>query len=99
MGGPKIIQTSQIESESDYEQDEFSSFSSNSNDVQNSNNKFQLDINLTMTPIPSRNNGFQETDDMLDIFRPKTNVNDEDQIRDKDLYFNETIKTIEKKQL
>lgn len=97
MGGPKIIQTSQIESESDYEQDEFSSFSSNSNDVQNFNNKFQLDINLTMTPIPSRNNGFQETDDMLNIFRPKTNVNDEDQIRDKDLYFNETI--IKKKKI
>lgn len=91
MGGPKIIQTSQIESESDYEQDEFSSFSSNSNDVQNFNNKFQLDINLTMTPIPSRNNGFQETDDMLNIFRPKTNVNDEDQITDNKLYFNENI--------
>jgi hypothetical protein len=97
MVGPKIIQTSQIESESDYEQDEFSSFSSNSNDVQNLNNKFQSDINLTMTPIPSRNNGFQETDEMLNIFRPQTNVNNEDQIRDKDLYFNETIKTIEKK--
>lgn len=97
MGGPKIIQTSQIEL--DYEQDEFSSssFSSNFNDVQNFNNKFQLNINSTMFPIPSRNNGFQETDDMLDIFRPKTNVNNEDQIRDKDLYFNETIKTIEKK--
>lgn len=91
MGGPKIIQTSQIESESDYEQDEFSSFPSNSNDVQNFNNKFQLDINLTMTPIPSRNNGFQETDEMLNIFRPKTNVNDEDQITDNKLYFNENI--------
>ena len=91
MGGPKIIQTSQIESESDYEQDEFSSFPSNSNDVQNVNNKFQLHINLNMTPIPSRNNGFQETDEMLNIFRPKTNVNDEDQITDNKLYFNETI--------